>query len=79
MTNFNKKLRRAMGDHYRANDEVITNVYVANKLWANSPYGSRRSLMSKATTKGVDLKVSQIRILLDIFTETTAQYWVNDN
>ena len=70
------KLKKARGDHYISYNEIIKNSHVANKLWPESTPGSRRSLLSSAIRKDIDLRASQINILISIFPETTAQYWV---
>lgn len=74
---FKEKLDMAITVHYDKHKEIITTVDVANALWPDSSVGSRRSSMSQRIGTEYDIKASQIRILMELFPDTTAQFWVD--
>ena len=74
---FKEQLKKAQARHLALRKEVISDFYVAVRLWEDSPPKSQRVLLSRALNEGLTLKVSHVKILMDVFPDTPMSEWVN--
>ena len=75
--NFKEQLKISQATHLEKQKEVISDFYVACKLWPNSNPKTQRVLLSKALNNGLTLNVGHVRVLIDIFPDTPMSRWVN--
>ena len=73
---FTQKLKLAQDLHKELTGETVTDACVAAVLFPKMQIKTQRARMSQIKVKGLNLKESHLRALLECFPYSSAEYWL---